>query len=206
MYVFKNQIQRIVLIIMFWLIVMNMGVRVEIEAACENLGWDCGYYKNSIVINTIRLPDLYVGIVKSSVSDWNNRSTGYTLSTTSAPVSAYGTGEGKNYVAAYSLNSNTVTGRTSVLTKKDGSRRKCTSFVIIFNTQCYDYYNISDNDKKKFCRSVMGHELGHVLSLDDMDTNNQNKYGKTSIMSYSRDRYTLVSPTEKDAQWARYFK
>lgn len=38
MYVFKNQIQRIVLIIMFWLIVMNMGVRVEIEAACENLG------------------------------------------------------------------------------------------------------------------------------------------------------------------------
>ncbi len=189
-------------------LIMTTGMIKEVNAACENPGWIYGYYKNEIVINTIRLPELYVNITKTSISDWNKKSTGYTLRTTVAPVSAYGTGAGKNYVAAYALGSDniSVAGRTSIVTTRDGNKRKGTSFLIIYNTQHYDYYKISDSDKKKYCRSVMGHELGHVMSLDDMDTKNENKYGTKSIMSYSRNRYTLVSPTDTDAAWVRNYK
>lgn len=187
-------------------LIMTVGMSEEIYAACENPGWAYGYYKNDIVINTIRLPEYYVDITNAAISDWNKKSTGYTIRTTAAPVSAYGTGAGKNYVSAYSLDSNSVTGRTSMITTRDSSKRKGTSFLIVYNTQCYDYNNLSGSQKKKFCRSVMGHELGHVMSLADMDTKNENKYGKTSIMSYSRDRYTLISPTDKDATWVKYYK
>lgn len=53
-------------------------------------------------------------------------------------------------------------------------------------------------NNSNFIKSVIAHELGHSLGLD----HNQDR---TSIMSYNRDRYTIVKPNSDDVRGVKFF-
>jgi len=53
------------------------------------------------------------------------------------------------------------------------------------------------NESSNFRRSVIVHELGHALCLNDNPSNTINTKNN-SIMNYMRDRDVLISPTQDD--------
>lgn len=158
---------------------------------------DVGYNKNTIAYDSSKLDSNYTSALTSVKNSWNSKFYSGTFQLKSDTSSA-------NLVVSSALSTITypnVTGMYSIITKNSNTWRKCTKFTITVNT------NVTKTGAtSNYKQSVLAHEFGHALSLKDLDTAGTTTYKTTSIMSYARNRETLIAGTTTDLAHVNYFK
>ena len=171
-------------------LILSMNSMVTFAATwvyADTYGISYGYYSNNININVVDLADSYMDGLYGAINAWNNAQTSYSIKISSTAT---------NYVYSSALNTTTyagVPGYYSVSTKNSNSWRNCTKFTIVINTRV-----VTSSASYNYERSVFCHELGHAMSLRDLDTSYTTEYATKSIMSYSRNRETLCTPQSLD--------
>lgn len=168
----------------------------------QDYGYIYGYYSGSLIL-TNRLTETYnTNALTATINSWNNAfshcSPRYNLSL----------GNSNNIVTESSELENNVAGQYRVI-KYSTNRtwRKCTNFNILIRkadiyTTRFDTLYGSSNWRK----STFAHELGHAMSLADLDDGIHKSGESTSIMSYNRNRKIIIEPSHADVLRALAFK
>lgn len=145
----------------------------------EHKYWDYGYVSSTIDIYPYNYNDLWQTALDQSRANWNN---------TSAPVYFYTSTSSNNriYAAQYDY---TALGMTYVM---EHSGSTMTQFNIELNSRTIAK-EANSSYVSNYIQSVLVHEFGHVVWLDDNPVT-----PNSSIMKYSRDRNTMTCPSAYD--------
>lgn len=135
-----------------------------------------GYYRSIVNVNALILQSTkYTTPYRNSMSAWNGATTRIRRGNANASQNVIRAIDNNTYswyglYTPYDLKSNGRAGR----------------FLIRINDD-----RIPANNN--FRQSVIVHEMGHALCLDHTTSS-------TSIMSYNRDRYTIIKPNADDVR------
>lgn len=135
---------------------------------------DWGNSSSAVKFNISGVNSVWEDYFKTSISNWNNSNASVNLSISSSAVNTL-------TASRYSDSWYGLTTRNS----KD-------KFTIKINARTIDE---DASNYTNFCYSVIVHEIGHVLCLNDF-TNTSDR--NNSIMNGARDRNTLIKPTKLD--------
>ncbi len=202
----KNRLKNFIAVIMS-VILITSTEKIVFAATTKSLfGIPIGYgVSNKIVIENSFKNTSNKSAFKDAVDSWNNAFAGYKTRYTIS----IGTNT-NNYATESSQLGNNVNGTYRVITAyKNRVWRKTVSFCILIRE---DGVITAANDtlygKRNWRKGTLAHELGHAMSLSDLDDNDINHakgYGKKSIMSYDRNRKTIITPQTIDVSHVMMF-
>ncbi len=143
-----------------------------------------GYYQRDIYINTSDLGKTYKKQAENAAAIWNTYLKKYrTINLGTSPYA--------NYIKS-AKKEDSFFGQYSVLKTNSATNNRATQFSILINTR-----TVPSSKSNNFIHSVICHELGHSLGLDDI-----NGSGK-DLMDHDRNREKITSPSSDDVTGAK---
>lgn len=144
----------------------------------ENQYLSYGYPSATIPVKVDGGYDIYNTRIRQAMTTWNNSGSGVTFTENSSANNVITVNSTKLDAKEYGVLSPNISGST------------LTSFTItIYSIRIGEVATSIDN----FYQSVIVHELGHAIWLEDNPTTPD-----ASIMKYSRDRNTMTEPSSYD--------
>jgi predicted Zn-dependent protease with MMP-like domain len=162
--------------------------------------YPCGYKYTDVDVTNIDSENVSEKLVTNSIAAWNN---------SGVPIKIFQDNNSLNTIASNKLKDSIVgvykpfgkyKADTDYIEKlPDGTQGRTTKFAINLN-------EIKMSDKSlDFKQSVLVHELGHALCLDDDPYESDKTIGANdSIMNYERDRTIVLVPKQDDVKGVTY--